>query len=358
MRYSQQATLMSKYLYPTMAQNGVAEIPTFPQEIMLTTTFNCNYRCRMCFQEHYDKREMPWEMVEKLRDALYFADTLQLIGGEPMIWSHFKKAVALANETSTKVRITTNGSLMDTEMNRFIVENEVFDLRISVDAGTAKTYKHIRGGNFLRLLSNVQELSRFKQIAGTEWPIVEFNVVAMKSNVGELTKLIALADSLGVFQINVHYMNCTREEWLPESLYFHQDYSDECLFKASEAATAVGIRLNLPVPFKGETVSQTRVSTRCDEPWRAFLVNMDGVCQICCGGADAVGNLNESDFMEMWNGAGIQALRSTVNTPDKPDYCRKCFGRMQKVESIYTHLSRPLAAKFKAGELLLDREAS
>lgn len=358
MRYSQHATILSKTLYPAMCANNVAMIPTFPQEIMLTTTFNCNLRCRMCFQGHYDKREMPWEMVEKLRDALYFADSLQIIGGEPMIYRHFKELVALASQTSTKVRITTNGTLLNTDMNRFLVDNRVADLRISVDAGTPKTYKHIRGGNFLKLLNSVRELSRFKQLAGTNWPLIEFNVVAQKSNVGELTKLIALADSLGVYQVNVHYMTCHTEDWLPESLYFHQDYSDECLLKASEAASAVGMRINLPVPFRGPVVEQTRTPTRCDDPWRAFLVNMDGECNVCCGGSEMMGNLNDSEFMEIWNGARLQKLRSTVNSPDKPDYCRKCFGRMQKVESLYTHFAPHLAEKVKTGDLGGQRLAS
>jgi MoaA/NifB/PqqE/SkfB family radical SAM enzyme len=351
MRYTQHATIMNNTFMPLMAANSVAEIPTFPREIMLTTTFNCNYRCKMCFQDHYDKREMPWEMVEKLRDALYFADTLQIIGGEPLLYSRFEDLVSLAYETSTKVRITTNGSLLNKEMNRFIVENEIFNLRISVDAGTAATYKHIRGGNFLKLINAVRDISLLKQAAGARWPIVEFNVVAQKSNVGELPKLIAMAGALGVYQVNVHYMTCHSEQWLPESLYFHQEYSDECMHKAALAAKAVGMLINLPKPFAAPDDEQTRVVTKCEEPWRVFMVNMDGVCNICCGGADSPGNLNEMDFMEMWNGAFMKNLRSTVNGPDRPDFCRKCFGRMQKVESLYTHFARPLAERIKAGTL-------
>lgn len=358
MRYPQHATLMNNALAPAMAGNAVAETPTFPQEIMLTTTFNCNYRCRMCFQGHYDKREMPWEMVEKLRDALYFTDTLQIIGGEPMIWKHFKDAVALANQTSTKVRITSNGSLMDEDMRRFIVENQVFNIKLSADAGSAKTYKHIRGGNFQRFVNNVLALSKLKVQNRQDWPILEFNFVAQKSNVGELPKLLALADSVGVHQVNVYYMNCTREDWIHESLYFHQKYSDECMRRAAAAAKEIGIPVNLPVPFDRQTLDEARVFASCSEPWRLFMVNMDGDCQICCGGAPVMGNLNTSEFMDIWNGARLQELRRTLNGADKPDFCRKCFGKMQKVDTIYTHFSRPLADRILAGGLEPERAAS
>lgn len=358
MRYPQHATLMNNSLWQAIATNSMGEIPTFPQEIMLTTTFNCNYRCRMCFQSHYDKREMPWEIVEKLQDAMYFTDTLQIIGGEPLIWSHFKDAVALANKTRTKVRITTNGSLMDEPMRNFIIENEVFNIKLSADAGTAKTYKYIRGGNFMRFVNNVLEISKLKAKHGMNWPIMEFNFVAQKSNVAELPRLLALADSIGIYQVNVYYMNCTREDWMHESLYFHQEHSDECMMRAAAAAKEIGIPINLPVPFKHEIMSESRVSTSCHEPWRLLSVTMDGDCTICCGGAPVVGNLKDQEFMDIWNGSALSALRSTVNSPGKPDYCRKCVGKMQKVEAIYTHFSRPLAEKLLAGELVHNREAS
>jgi MoaA/NifB/PqqE/SkfB family radical SAM enzyme len=358
MRYPRHATIMNNTLAPAMASNAVAETPSFPQEIMLTTTFNCNYRCRMCFQAHYDKREMPWEMVEKLRDALYFTDTLQIIGGEPMIWKHFKESVALANQTSTKVRITSNGSLMDEDMRDFIVENRVFNIKLSADAGTAKTYRHIRGGNFTRFVNNVLALSNLKARHNLNWPILEFNFVAQKSNVAELPKLLALADSVGIYQVNVYYMNCTREDWVHESLYLHQQYSDECMLRAAAAAKEVGIPINLPVLFNHQALDEARVFTECTEPWRVFMVNMDGDCQICCGGAPVMGNLNDSDFMDIWNGAAIVGLRGTLNGEDKPEYCRKCFGKMQKVDAIYTHFSRPLADKILAGGFVPDQAAS
>ncbi|MFP5223709.1 MAG: radical SAM/SPASM domain-containing protein [Acidobacteriota bacterium] len=358
MRYPQHATLMNSSLWQAMAQNAVGEIPTFPREIMLTATFNCNYRCRMCYQTHYDKREMPWEMVEKLEDALAFTDTMQIIGGEPMIWTHFKDAVALANKTATKVRITTNGSLMDEAMRHFIVENQVFNIKLSADAGTAKTYKHIRGANFMRFVNNVLELSRLKARHGLEWPILEFNFVAQKSNVGELPKLLALADSVGIHQVNVYYMNCNREDWIGESLYFHQDYSDECMARAAAAARQIGMRVNLPALFSHESLGETRVNSRCDEPWRLLNVNMDGECTICCGGAPVMGNLKDQDFMEIWNGAPLQELRRTVNGPDKPEACRTCSAKMQTADAIYTHFSRPLAEKLLGGELIHKRAAS
>ncbi|WP_243362568.1 radical SAM protein [Fundidesulfovibrio terrae] len=358
MRYPQHTTIMNNALYPSMVANQVAEVPTFPQEIMLTTTFNCNYRCRMCFQGHYDKREMPWEMVEKLRDAFYFADTMQIIGGEPMIWSHFKAAVALANQTSTKVRITSNGALMDEAMRQFIIENQVFNIKLSADAGSAATYKYIRGGNFMRFVNNVLELSKLKLSHGVQWPILEFNFVAQKSNVGELPKLLALADSIGIYQVNVYYMNCTREDWIHESLYFHQDYADECMHKAAAAAKQIGIPINLPAPFGVRDIEETRVFASCSEPWRLLMVNMDGECQICCGGAPVMGNLNNSEFMEIWNGANLTGLRAAVNGENKPGYCRNCFGKMQKPDAIYTHFSRPLADRILAGELAPVRAAS
>ena len=348
MPYPRQSTVMNNTLWEHMAKAAVADTPCFPQEIMLTTTYNCNYRCRMCFQDHYDRREMPWSMAEKLSDALHYADTLQIIGGEPMIYSHFKDLVALAHRTETKVRITSNGSLMDDSMRRFLMDNRIFNIKLSADAGTPKTYSLIRGGNFLKFLNNVLELSKLKAQTGSQWPILEFNFVAQRSNVAELPRLVALADSLGVFQVNVYYMNCTREDWMHESLYFHQEYSDECMARAAQAAQAVGLPINLPVPFKAPAAGESRVFSECHEPWRLLMADMDGQVTVCCGGAPVMGNLGSQEFMDIWHSPALTDLRRRVNSDDKPECCRKCFGKLQQADSIYTHFSRPIADKLLA----------
>jgi MoaA/NifB/PqqE/SkfB family radical SAM enzyme len=351
MRYAANATIMNQALIPAMVENNLAEIPTFPEQITLTTSLNCNYRCRMCYQQSYAKAEIAWAVVEKVAEVLPFVDVLQIFGGEPLLYSRFFDLVQLADQAQAKVRIVTNGSLLDERARLRLVENQVFNVKVSLDAGTAKTYQHIRGGNFLKLTGNLSELHKLKKAVGSTLPLVEFNVVAQRSNILELPKILILAQNMGIHQVNVYYMNCTREDWAQESLWFHQNLCDEALAKAGETAKVLGVRVSLPKPFKGTQTQAARVFSRCEDPWRSFLVDVSGAVTPCCGGAPSIGSLANLDFSQVWNSASASSLRRTVNSPDKPDYCKNCFGRMQDESSINTHFSPAIAAKLLTGWL-------
>jgi MoaA/NifB/PqqE/SkfB family radical SAM enzyme len=87
MRYAANATLMNEAVIQAMVYRDLSEIYTLPEQVTLTTTLNCNYRCRMCRQPGYPKGEMSWVVVEKVVDVLPFVDVLQIFGGEPLLYS-------------------------------------------------------------------------------------------------------------------------------------------------------------------------------------------------------------------------------------------------------------------------------
>lgn len=351
MRYAANATLLNNTMLPVLAAQGVGEVPTFPESITLMTNYSCNYRCRMCFQDHYDRGDISWQVVEKVAQALPFVDTLQINGGEPFLYSRFGELVAMAGDSATKVRLITNGALMDDRIRRLLVENQVFNVKLSLDAGTAKTYKHIRGGNFLKVVGNLAELAKLKAATGSSLPIVEFNIVAMRSNITELPKILVLAQNLGVYQVNLYYMFCTRPDWVHESLWFHKDLCDENLAKAAEMAKIIGMNVTLPKPFGAEPDRAARVFKSCEEPWRGCLVNPQGEITPCCGGAPLLGSLADKEFHEVWNGPGLVHLRRTVNTPDKPAYCKACYGRMQDERAMSTHFRSDVLEGLLAGRI-------
>jgi len=358
MRYASNATLMNNTLIPAMVANSVGDTPTFPEQLTLMTNSSCNYRCRMCFQEHHKDDEVSWGVVEKIGEVLPFVDTLQINGGETFLYKRFLDLVALAGRTSTKVRLITNASLMDAKVRHSLVENQVFNIKLSLDAATAKTYKHIRGGDFLKVVNNIAELTKLKKAVGSLYPILEFNIVLMRANIRELPRILVLAQNLGIYQVNFYYMHCTKEDWAHESLWFDQGLSDDTIAKTSEIAKTLGVNVTLPKPFKGAVLQETRVSTRCEEPWRSCLVGTRGELMPCCGGASSVGSLEEKDFNQLWNGPELIHLRKTVNTPDKPDFCKNCAGRMQDERAIATHFRKDLIEKMEQGRLSHLRAAS
>ena len=340
MKYTEQATKINSIAASVYAAKHIGEVASFPSVITVTTTLNCNYRCRMCYQKSYDKAEIAWEMIEKIEDVLPFVESMQIFGGEPLLYSRFDDLVLLCRKNGVIPWTITNGSLLDKERAKLLAENGFGAVKFSMDAGTEKTYKFVRGGNFAKVMSNVAGLALERTRINSSFPHIELNFVAMKSNVHEIGKLAAIGANVGADQINVFYMRAVNEESALDSVYFHQEYSDEQMLKGVEMAKRSGIRITIPKLFSEAcTAQEMRGSTVCHDPWKYFLFGPSGDCAPCCGGYPAIGNLARSDFQEVWNGPVVQKLRTTVNTENEPKPCRECFGRKQKSDNIFTHFS-------------------
>lgn len=50
----------------------------------------------------------------------------------------------------------------------------------------------------------------------------------------------------------------------------------------------------------------------CTSPWRTALVNSNGDVHACCHGSKPLGNINDQNFSEIWNGPNFQSLRQHI----------------------------------------------
>ncbi len=360
MRYLENVKLMNSTLADAFSRGNVDHLFTFPQEITVTALLKCNYRCRMCYQNGYEG-ELDWRVLEKIAPLLPFARTFQIFGGEPLLYPRITELYRLAHENGCAITSISNGSLLSERMCREIVEYSVACLKFSIDAGTPATYRHIRGGDFAKVMEGVARIHKLKQELGRDYPVVDFNFLAMRSNVSELPRLLRLASRMGVRAINVFYPSVLKEELVPESLYFHQEYGDEWLMASRELAAGLGVGLVLPTLFRdapepgAEEVVSAR--SRCQDPWTKLLVDVDGSAKLCCAGPTGIGNLNTDEFDRMWNGETALKLRRTVNTPNEPGYCKVCSLRRGNPREAGFHLKRQDLLERFAGADFSDWES-
>ena len=292
-------------------------------------------------------------------------------------------------------------------MARRLIERGVTRLKISVDGARPETYNHIRrGADFTRVMGHIQGLTRLKATLGTRKPDLEFNFVAMRSNIAELPRLVRLAAGLGISKINVFPLLVHTPELTAESCYFSPQASDEATLAAQEEARAAHITLNTPPLFGPLTTDNPPAPTqpaqpgpartttanaeqrpapppqsgfqgapapwppegpispanpvppqapapqttpapsrRCTAPWDELTVNVDGSAALCCGGAGSAGNFNEADFATIWNHPARQTVRRLVNTPGEPAHCRNCRLIRQDPGRIGSHIPDPELAR-------------
>lgn len=341
MKYLPNIKQMNSIINASLAQNNTPSSFCFPEEVTITTTLRCNYRCRMCYQDHFDQ-EIDWKVYEKLKPVLPFVNTLQIFGGEPLMYSRINDAYELAHRHGCKITMISNGSLLTDTMCESIVKNRVHHIKFSIDAGTQESYKHIRGGNFFRVMKGIAQISQNKIRYNTRFPDMHFNFLVMRRNMAELPKLITMAREVGVSNINVFYPNCHTEELVDDCVYFCQEECDAWMRQSKVLADQLGVGLRLP-PFFGDKRDQdTNQNNRfCADPWTKLLVGIDGEATLCCGGPTNVGNLLEQSFDEIWNGEAARKLRATVNTPQEPTYCSNCRVRKPVAEAIRLHIKKP-----------------
>jgi MoaA/NifB/PqqE/SkfB family radical SAM enzyme len=119
----------------------------------------CNLACPYCFGELDKKSGMPRPTFEKaLRFAKHLeATTVEICGGEPLLYKDFKWAVESAQREDFRLILRTNGLLID-KWREFIAKS--FDaVGISLD-GDSQTNDRLRPSKSMFALSPLEKFDR------------------------------------------------------------------------------------------------------------------------------------------------------------------------------------------------------
>ena len=170
----------------------------FPSQIIIDLCNVCNYNCIHCPQGQLKKSEgftrsfLPEELNKKLVDEAanngkgmvqhirYTAD------GEPLLHPEAIKLLRYAVEhANTMVSLTTNGSLLTSEMMDELLDMNIGLIDFSLDAFDDETYSQIRrNGNLKIVRENVLEMIKRKVMKKSKTRIV-VSFVEQEKNTAE-----------------------------------------------------------------------------------------------------------------------------------------------------------------------------
>lgn len=113
--------------------------------LVLYLTDGCNSRCVMCDIWKNPRRNMEMSLVDHLATEVAKLGTrwVLLSGGEAMQHPEWPQIAARFRSQGVRVLLLTNGLLVKRQ-SEAVIEN-VDELIVSMDAGTAETYQRIRG---------------------------------------------------------------------------------------------------------------------------------------------------------------------------------------------------------------------
>ncbi|MBE0428986.1 MAG: radical SAM protein [Thermoleophilia bacterium] len=331
---------------------------TGPHSVQVSIVDACNYRCIMCWEHspefegrgadefsrryHAEKKNkatvMDLDIYKTLVEGMKSTGARQigLAGiGEPLLHRHIVDAVVFARQKKMSVWITTNGSLLDEELSRELVDAGLDDLSISLNAGSREEYGLVHANQdntvFDQIITGLKKLDEYKRRRGTDNPRVTLSNVISNVNFRKVPEMARLAADVGAASICFRPVD-TGPQTEKYSLS-DEDYErlESSFAIAAQVAESHGIAQNIE-SFRQlvKLRADGGIPAPCFAGWLFPFVLANGDITYCCVSREVLGNLAESSFEQIWYSKEKSRLNDIAlnihrtQTPVPRSRCRGC----------------------------------
>jgi MoaA/NifB/PqqE/SkfB family radical SAM enzyme len=195
-------------------------------KIYLEPTNRCNIDCRTCMRQSWDTPlgKMSDQTFERILDSVAQISPRPVVFfggiGEPLFHPGTVEMVARLKDLGATVELISNGVLLDERRARGLIEAGLDTLWVSIDGATPESYADVRlGADLPRVLENLKRFRKLRPPAHKPKPAIGIAFVAMKRNLADLPKVLALGRTLGAKQFMVSNLLPHTEEMAQETLY-------------------------------------------------------------------------------------------------------------------------------------------
>lgn len=178
----------------------------YPLSVQIETTTRCNLRCIMCPKGANDEvmGGLDTGTFDRIGGLLDHAWEIRPHGfGEAFLHRDLARILERAARSHARIAIVTNGTLIDDERARLLVETKVHRLYVSIDAVDPHLFQEIRKTKLEKILDNVRRLQAVKAARGSRLPHLTLQMVGMSNNVHEIPAMVELASSLGADEVHL-----------------------------------------------------------------------------------------------------------------------------------------------------------
>jgi len=321
-----------------------------PVCLYLETTNRCNLLCTTCprtYEQLEPEADMPWEMFTALIDQYPKIARVVLHGiGEPMLVKDIAERVKYLKDRGTYVLFNTNGTLLNAENGRKLIEAGLDELRVSLDAAESSVFQMVRGKDFFdRIVANVKGFTVLQREMGRPKPRVSLWLTGLRETVAQLPGFVRLAHSVGVTEVYLQRLvffdggeanekSLARAE---SALFEHTTEGEERLIaEAERIAKELGVMFSASGAVDpGESIRMKKTDnpwSLCRRPWSLMYITANGRVLPCCiapfsmkgYGAFTLGDATQSSLREIWNGAEYQRFREGLLGSAPPPACSNC----------------------------------
>ena len=288
----------------------------FPKYIQLETTSECTARCAMCGINEWRKKMksdyMEDSLFYKIADEI-IANKKEIqsialyIGNEPLLDERLCERISHFAKEGLLVNFSTNGSLMDKDMAKKVLQSGVDRVIFSIDSLDKEIFEKIRKGlKFEEILGNtlafIQMRNQLKSNVTIKINIVEnqFNTENMESIVDFWEKLLdkSKGDFVRVEKFVLSFQNSLKRK-------------DEMDTKGAEIYEKINIAPCYPL-------------------WNTMTIKTDGQVALCCIDQCrnfVLGDLRKQSIKEIWQESkALQNIRKLHIKGGRKEFdlCRNC----------------------------------
>lgn len=306
---------------------------TGPDCVLISITDNCNFSCLNCryhsSHTHSDTpyrpgvKRMPLELVRKIAAELKVIKPSVIIisgSGEPLLHPNLFEIIKLIKSTGSRIKLLTNGSLLNKATSTYLIDQGLDELRISLWAKNEKefvaNYPQTDPKYFQIIRENIQQISQLKQLKGRKNPTLCLHHPINRNNVESLGLLATLAQQWNLNEVSfsavIPYPEVDQQSLLTEA--------DIPQFRSSMRSLKgpfkeLGIRHNIEqTVFHQEGGPTMTKLICCYNGWFQLRIQEDGLASPCNTCNIFVGNAHESSIEELWQGEKMQQFREKACT--------------------------------------------
>ena len=311
-----------------------------PETIGLDISGSCNLSCVHCSQKKWYPRSgnMTIETVLKLKEAFPHLGRISLnCNCEPLMNRHIVDIIRLIKKENRDIFISfsTNGMLLHKRMSEQLLKSGINRILFSIEGADLSTYESLRrGARFDVVITNIKDLARLRQSTENYMFEIGITTVAFKKTMAQLPILLDLSSALKVDSLTIFGLEPYTKKMSKEIVYGKELCStyDDILSEVRENAHTMNIKLRIPH-------LRIQNSSKCIP--RGSIISWNGEVHPCAALSYrrpyyylgkrymhpkiTFGNINESDYLQVWNGTDYVDFRRRLETGDKPDFCKRCL---------------------------------
>jgi MoaA/NifB/PqqE/SkfB family radical SAM enzyme len=319
-----------------------------PVCLYLEVTNRCNLLCTTCprtYEELEPPADMSWDLFTSIVDQVPGLARAVLHGvGEPMLVANLPRMVRYLKDRGVYVLFNTNGTILGERNGRALIDAELDELRVSLDASNRESFKAIRGRDYFgRILRNVRAFRELQERGGHAKPQVSIWLTGLKETVEQLPAFVKVAAEIGIKEVYLQRLVFFAEKAIgkaqPDQALFERLTVGEAAylreaedlakslgltFSASGAATEPGLSL------KGS--GEDSPWSLCRRPWSLMYFTANGRALPCCiapfsqHGYDnyTLGHAGQQSVQDIWNGPAYRDFRAALLSDKPPKSCANC----------------------------------